>query len=399
MKICILVHDLIPYSLKASAKMIYDLANEIASQGHQITIILPAPELSVRYELIQNKNISIYRFKTGQFENAPKVKRAISETFLSYNAWKNLKKVFQTNPHDYIIYYSPTIFWGRLVYRLKKLWKVKSYLILRDFFPQWVIDNGMLREKSIITKYFLFFENLNYRVADTIGIQSPNNLKWFIENRKVKAKLEVLYNWAADLRLTKKSSFYRDKLGLTDKIVFFYGGNMGPAQDMKNIIRLAKRMQNHPEAVFVMVGSGYEVDLIKTAILSKEVNNIIYLDPVSPDEYLKMLSEFDIGLFCLNKNHKTHNFPGKVLGYLVQGIPVLGCVNPGNDLIGVIHEANAGLISISEDEEQFYNNARFLLENENRILMGNSARKLLEQTFSVKSAVEQILTKVNKLNN
>ena len=63
--------------------------------------------------------------------------------------------------------------------KLKKLWKAPAYMILRDFFPQWVIDNGILKEGSAITKYFRYFEKLNYQAADTIAIQSPKNLEWF----------------------------------------------------------------------------------------------------------------------------------------------------------------------------------------------------------------------------
>lgn len=392
MRVCILIHDLIPYSLKASAKMMYDLANELAYRGHEVNIYLPAPGIKKKYEIVKNGNITIYRFKTGEFENAPKIKRAISETFLSFNAWKNLNSFFKENHHDYIIYYSPTIFWGRLVQRLKKLWKVKSYLILRDFFPQWVIDNGMLSEKSIITKYFVFFEKLNYKMADTIGIQSSNNLKWFLKNKKFSAKVELLYNWAAETELPETDDFYRKKLSLQNKIVFFYGGNMGPAQDMKNVIQLAKDLDKYSNVHFVMVGSGYEVNIIKESINSGFLKNMTYIEPVPPDEYLKMLSEFDVGLFSLNKNHKTHNFPGKILSYLVRGIPVIGCVNPGNDLIEVIHEAEAGLISIAGDDNQFLKNAEFLMDQENRFCLGVNARKLLENTFSVKSAATQILS-------
>ena len=57
-------------------------------------------------------------------------------------------------------------FLGRLVSRLKNLWGASSYLVLRDFFPQWVIDNGLLSTTSPITCYFKFFEALSYRAAE-----------------------------------------------------------------------------------------------------------------------------------------------------------------------------------------------------------------------------------------
>ena len=109
---------------------------------------------------------------------------------LPYHAWKAYKEYFQQHPHDLIIYYSPTIFWGRLVSSLKKLWGVASYLVLRDFFPQMLIDDGMIRANSPITYYFRFFEWLSYRAADTIAIESPKNLAWFSKTVPTKKPLD-----------------------------------------------------------------------------------------------------------------------------------------------------------------------------------------------------------------
>ena len=55
-----------------------------------------------------------------------------------------------------------------------------------------------------------------------------------------------------------------------------------------------------------------------------------------------MLAEFDVGLFTLHKDHTTHNFPGKLLGYMVQRLPILGSINKGNDLKEIVENANAG---------------------------------------------------------
>ena len=66
----------------------------------------------------------------------------INETLLSYQAWRACKLYFNVNPHDFILYYSPSIFWGMLIKKLKKIWERLSYLILRDFYPQMFIDEA-----------------------------------------------------------------------------------------------------------------------------------------------------------------------------------------------------------------------------------------------------------------
>lgn len=391
MRICILIDDYLPFSIKVAAKMMHELAVELKQRGHAVTVVTPAADIKKSYEILYLDEIQVLRFKTGSIKNTGKIKRAINESLLSFRAWWYLKKIFSKEKQDLIIYYSPSIFWGILVRKLKKLWNAKSFLILRDFFPQWVVDNGMLKEKSLITKYFRYFEKINYDTADKIGIQSPANIKQFQKYHGTKYSIELLYNWASDKPEVSDNFPYRKKLGIEHKIVFFYGGNIGHAQDMENILKLAKGLLKYDEAHFVLIGAGDEVELVKQRIKDYSLTNMNLLDPVDQVEFKKIISEFDIGLFSLHKNHTTHNFPGKVLGYMVQAMPVLGCVNPGNDLKEVIEAANAGYVSISGEEETLINNAISLLELKNRKEKGLNSKKLLQEKFSISAACDTIL--------
>jgi glycosyltransferase involved in cell wall biosynthesis len=391
MKICLIVDDYMPHSIKVAAKMMHELAQEYVKQGHSVSVITPDYNLKSNMKISTLDGVEIISFKSGKIKNVSKVKRAINETLLSYNAWSRCKKYFIENPHDMIVYYSPSIFFGSLVRQLKKLWGVQSYLILRDIFPQWAIDNSLLKENSLITKYFKYFEKVNYDNADVIGLMSDKNLEWFENYYKTDKKLEVLYNWADVQKVESEISKYRKELELEDKVVFFYGGNMGHAQDMMNIIRLAIGLQKYEEAHFVLVGAGDEVELVKEAIKKNSLTNMTLLPAVNQEEFKQMLSEFDVGLFTLNKDHITHNFPGKLLGYMVQSMPILGSINPGNDLKNILDVYKAGYISVNGEDDIFLEGAVKLLDENERIRVGSNANNLLCSKFSIKFASQQIL--------
>lgn len=390
MKICIIVDDYMPNSIKVAAKMMHELAFEYIKQGHQVTVLTPNTYQDESYKITKLDDISVISFKSGEIKNVGKVKRAINESLLSYKAWNTTKDILKKDKHDLIVYYSPSIFFGTLVKKLKKLWNVPSYLILRDLFPQWAVDQKLIREGSAIEKYFRYFEKLNYNSADKIGLMSKKNLDFFNKNTNIKKNTEVLYNWASN-EPVENTNYYKKKLGIEDKIVFLYGGNIGHAQDMMNIVRLAKNMKDEVKVHFVLVGAGDEVELVENSIKKDNISNIILLSSVSQDEFKKMLAEFDIGLFTLHKDHTTHNFPGKLLGYMVQKLPILGSINKGNDLKEIVENANAGLISINGEDELFLANARKLLDDSYRKKIGKNANELLLSTFSVESASKQIL--------
>lgn len=391
-RLALLIDDYVPFSTKVAAKMMHELACEFSRNGHTVTVITPGvlQDQNVKVDIIDG--IEVIRFRSGPIKNCSFVKRAINETLLPFKAKKHLTSIIKDKKFDLIVNYSPSIFWGAFARHLKEKNRCPVYLILRDFFPQWVIDNGMIKEQSLAAKYFRFFEKINYQAADVIGIQSAANVKYFKECFGETYKTRLLYNWA-DPEVTAEEYGFRKKYNLQEKIIFFYGGNIGKAQDMDNLVRLAEKMKNRSEAHFVFLGQGDEVDLIQKKINKNNLNNVLLLPPVSQEAFRAILKEIDIGLFSLSRSHLSHNFPGKILGYMVNGIPILGSVNPGNDLKSVVENAEAGFVTINGEDERFYENALKLLNDSAlREKAGNNALCLLHEKFTVTAAAKEILS-------
>ena len=392
-----IVDDYLPHSIKVAALMMHQLALEFQKKGHHVTVL--TPRTSQENNLVNQKldGIDILFFRSGEIKNTGKIKRAINESLFSFWAKGILKKHLAYNRFDGIVYYSPSIFFGPLVGWLKKQMNIPSYLILRDIFPQWTIDNGLMSKYSPIFWYFRLFEKINYANADTIGVMSPSNLDYFKCRFGNTSKFEVLYNWASITEPEETTGKFREKYGLQNKIVLFYGGNIGHAQQMKNLTDLAINLKEDPRVHFLFVGKGDEVDFILQQKEKHGLQNITYLPSVDQQTYFEMLNEFDIGLFSLHPDHKTHNFPGKLLGYMNYAKPILGCVNCGNDLKDIVNSAQAGIVCDSGDNQGLLNGAfKMINNNEMRIQMGFNGRKLLQEQFSIEKAINQILTALSK---
>jgi len=393
MKLLLIIDDYLPDSTKVGAKMMHELAIELKNNGHEVSVLTPKPLQKKSLTIKKIDGINILFFRSGRIKNVSKLKRAINESLLSYQAFKSTKKYFKENPCNGIIYFSPSIFFGNLVSKLSKLWSCQSYLILRDIFPQWAVDNGLLRENSLVHQYFKFFEKINYKSASRIGVMSPSNLEFFKSKNINTSKFEVLYNWSQTIEVPKKQNNFRKKLKLENKIVLFYGGNIGHAQQMINLINLAKKFTENSSVHFLFVGQGDEVELLLNEVSINKLNNITYLSAVDQNTYFEMLNEFDIGMFSLHSGHQTHNFPGKLLGYMSYSKPILGCVNFGNDLADIVNSAKAGIVVNSKDELGLYESAKVLIDSKSiRNKMGKNGKNLLLSRFSVKSISKQIVS-------
>lgn len=81
---------------------------------------------------------------------------------------------------------------------------------------------------------------------------------------------------------------------------------------------------------------------------------------------------------------------------MAHKIPVLGSVNKGNDLIDILNNNDAGLISVNGEDDLLYENACKLLESKHlRDEIAQNGLDLLNQQFSVKKAATQILLSMN----
>jgi glycosyltransferase involved in cell wall biosynthesis len=390
MKILIVCDDYINISNKSGAIMINELALEFVNRKYSVTILTPSHLLKTKFKISIINKIQVVEFKSGKLKNVSKLNRVINELALSFKSLLYLKDWFNKNKHDYIVYYSPTIFFGPLIKYLKYLWNVNSYLILRDVFPQWAIDSGVLKNKSLITFFFKYFEKVNYSSANFIGMMSPKNVEWFKKKFKNK-NVETLYNWTIYDKIESSSVDYKKKLNIENKIVFFYGGNIGYAQDISNLMRLIIKLKSNIMAHFVFVGNGDELELILDMKKKHQLTNLTYLKNVDQITYSQMLTSFDVGLFSLHRDHQTHNFPGKLIGYMKHSKPILGSCNKDNDLQKIINNNKVGNIFVNGDDNKLYKACISMIDSESkRFSMGVNGNKLLKEKFSVLKACNEI---------
>ncbi|KYG84005.1 hypothetical protein AWW67_02495 [Roseivirga seohaensis] len=379
-----------PHSIKVAAKMMHDLALELVSQGHEVTVLTPRPNQSEKLVIVNYEGVKVLYFKSGEIKNIGMIRRLVNELLLSYKAWFFVDWKNEVNILDLIVFYSPTIFWASLVKKLKTKYKVPVYLVLRDFFPQWVIDKNLISNNSFKAIFLKFFERKNYQVADRIGIMSKKNIEFFKKNiYKEDVDTEVLYNWSR-AKPHEVSKDFKNQLGLEGKVVFFYGGAIGYAQSIEYLIELAIRLKELKFCHFLFLGNGDGVELVKRA--SQENDNISYYESVNQIKYLDFLAASDVGMFCLSSEHTTHNFPGKLLGYMEAQLPVLGIVNKGNDLIELVNTNDGGVIFDHDNKEAFYEAAvQLATDTSLRVGLGKSGNKFLRNYFSAKVAVDSVL--------
>ena len=328
------------------AVLLYDLTQTFIEHGVKISVVVPSASQSEHLLYKFEKNCQIISVKALKTKDVSYLRRTLNELINPWLIWHILKRSPQITQLTIngVIWYSPSIFMGQLIKRLKNLYNCRSYLILRDIFPDWALHVGILKKGPV---YFFLkaIESSQYRQADKIGIQSPNSLTYFQEHHpKNKDKLEVLWNWTKtpDAILIKESTIVISQSPIAGRVIFVYLGNIGIAQGIQNLCRLIEKLKDNPKIGFLIVGRGSELIAIKKFIILKQLHNTMIHNEIDPFEIPSLLGQCDAGLVFLDRRHQSHNIPGKFISYLQAGLAVLAMVNPGNDLLRLIPEYGVG---------------------------------------------------------
>tara|TARA_B100001063_G_scaffold67606_1_gene61519 strand:- start:149 stop:1333 length:1185 start_codon:yes stop_codon:yes gene_type:complete len=392
MKILLFSDAFPPFQSSASIQL-KDLTDQFLKDGHDVTVFTTSSEDHADNFLELNKDLRIFRIKNPQTKNINFIRRAFSELLIPITSIISFyKSPCSTEAFDGIIWYSPSIFFGIPIYLIKKKIGCKSYLILRDIFPEWAMDIGHMN-KGIIYYFFRFFENIQYKAADTIGVQSISNINYFKKNYPNElAKVEVLNNWLSEMEY-KKSTIDINNTSLSGRYIVIYAGNMGSAQKLENIANLAIELKDNSEIGFIFLGDGDAKGSLQKIIKAKKCKNVLFFDSIPHSELSCLYKQCNLGIISLDPKHKTYNIPGKLISYLINGLSIFALVNEGNDLITINNDYNIGVVSTDADSKYLKNIfTKYYKINKYDEESSERSKKVALELFSSSSASNQILS-------
>lgn len=392
-----LIADVYPPLRSSGAVQLRDLSQEFARLGHEITVLVAAPELASNWLIEQVSGVNIIRLKVPRTKDMGYFRRTIGEFLMPFLMRRNFNKSpLARSQFDGIIWYSPTIFLGPIVRYLKRKSRCRAYLIIRDIFPQWAADMGLI-SRGVTYKVLNAVANFQYSVADVIGVQTKGNMGFFTDwERRSQGRIEVLQNWLSNTP-SPGCSIDVKSTALSGRRIFIYAGNMGVAQGIDKLIDLADQLRDRRDVGFLFVGRGRDANRLCVEAKRRDLNNVQFFDEIEPDEIPSLYLQCDVGVVCLDPNHRTHNIPGKFVSYMHAGLPVLASINADNDLVDLIKEKRVGRVSASDDGSDLAEIVQEMLKHDlNDAGLSDRCKALAEELFSAEYAAKQIVSGLQK---
>lgn len=375
-----------------------DLLREFVANGHYVYAISPIEKRKKQETyIIKEHGIKILRLQIGNIQKTNPIEKGISTLRIESIVLRGIKEYFNDVKFDLIIYPTPPITFEKVISYVKKKDDAKSYLLLKDIFPQNAVDLNMFSKKSLIYRYFKNKEKKLYKVSDYIGCMSQANVNFVLKNNPLDVpniievcpnSIEPLIIEKNQIMITKVRNKYKIPM---DKTVFIYGGNLGKPQGIDFLIECLKVNKDNEKIYFIIAGSGTEFTKINNFFDNEKPTNAQLFFQLPKDEYEILANSCDVGLIFLDKRFTIPNFPSRLLSYMQASMPILAATDVNTDIGQVIEKGEFGYWCESSDINQFNKKVQQLCNEELRKKLGTNARRYLEDNYTAKHSYEIIM--------
>lgn len=341
-----------------------DLLRYFRDAGHSVYTISPYEKRTGLQTAYEEKNgIHMLHVRTGNVTGMVSlIEKGLAQLSIEPIFIKAIKKYYSNVKFDLVMYSTPPITFCNAIEYVKRRDNAKTYLLLKDIFPQNAVDIGMMSKSGIKGHLYKFFRNKEkklYGLSDYIGCMSPANVEYVKQNNPEidNYRVEVCPNC---IEVVDKSINEEERRSIRkkydiplEKRVFVYGGNLGKPQGIDFLIECLHSQENSKDNYFLIVGDGTEYGKIEEFVKSSNQNNIRLMKRLPQEDYDTMVGACDVGMIFLDHRFTIPNFPSRVLSYMQAKIPVLACTDSNTDMGKIIEEAGFGSWCESNDVNGF----------------------------------------------
>lgn len=374
-----------------------DLLRCFRDNGHNVYAVSPYERRTGKEtSFTEESGIHVLRVRIGNITKCRIWEKGISTLLIETQYIRAIKKYLSDVKFDLVMYSTPPITFAKAVQFVKKRDGAKSYLLLKDIFPQNAVDIGMLSKRGVKGLLYAYFRNVErklYSFSDYIGCMSQANVEYVLKHNPWIApeKVGVCPNCIeiCDTSIdAAEREMMRAKYGIPlDKKVFVYGGNLGKPQGIPFLIECLRTQVHNSDAYFLIVGNGTEFERLQSFMDTAHPSNMQLVKQLPKEDYDRLVAACDFGMIFLDHRFTIPNFPSRILPYMQAKLPVLACTDPHTDIGKVITEGGFGLWCESNDTDAFAKAVREMQTD----AWGENGYRYLCENFSVRQGYEIIM--------
>jgi colanic acid biosynthesis glycosyl transferase WcaI len=277
-----------------------------------------------------------------------------------------------------------------------RLRRAKCVIRVDDVYPDILVATGILKKKSIPYLILDYFTRKLYSGAERI-IVLGRDMEGLV-SRKMSChqdRIHMITNWA-DLDLispaSKKDNILLNELGLTEKFIVQWAGNMGHPHEVNSLLEAMIRLRENLEIHFLFIGSGYKRMWLESKVEHQALNNATFLGNRPRTEQQNFLNACDIAVSSLISGMVGISVPSRTYNILAAGKPILAIGEPDSELGLLLSEENLGWVVPPGSPERIVDRILEVYAKPGLLAeMGRHARIVVEAKYSSESGIKSYI--------
>jgi colanic acid biosynthesis glycosyl transferase WcaI len=380
----------------ATARLLTDLAEELASQGMGVTVVtgragyldgkrIGPPDACY-------KGVTVKRVWSTRFGRRAALGRfADYVSFYISAGWATVR----SRNIDCLIVWSdpPLLSFLAAFLRPLKGWKTISWL--QDVFPENAVRAGILKDGWLartLTRIAYWSLRASHRIIVVGRCMEQHLQRAGIPQEQVVR----LPNWADGEALgpvAAHENWFRKEHHLNGHLVVMYSGNLGVVHDADSLLRVIRSLHGMSRVCFVFMGYGKGKVRLEERGRREGLTNLRFIDYQSQQHLRFSLSAGDIHLVSLRTDMEGLSVPSKVYSIMAVGRPVIFIGPEGSEAGAVVRDAGCGLVFTPDESESAASAIRDLARDpEQRERLGTAGRRYFEAVLDKQRAIERFQT-------
>lgn len=267
-------------------------------------------------------------------------------------------------------------------------------LLLHDCYPDLAVAVGKMKPTSPAARMANYFNRILYKYAAKM-IVVGRDMRELVERKSAgfDVPIEVIPNWA-DLEniepMPREANALLTELGISEKFVLLYAGNIGHPTDVETIVDAAEALLTHSQYHFVFIGSGAKRKWLEQEVERRLLRNVTLLDVRPRSDQVNFLNACDVAIVTLVRGMWGVAMPSRTYNAMAAGKPILALAEAGSELARVVEEDQVGICVLPGDRDALVDAIHCLYENRRELSkMGDRAYTAAREKYSLGMAVEK----------
>lgn len=370
------------------------IVHELAALGHEIHVVTSLPWYAkhsvepdwqhVRWRTRTTTESwgSVTRldpFAGGDKKNL--VRRALGFLGFSVTAALAGTRVARGRRLDAVFVMSPPLTLGVTGWVVSRRRRAPLFVNIQDVFPDAAVESGAITNRTVIA-LARRLEAWVYQRAEAVTVLSEDladNLRAKVPRQRA-WRIRTIPNFVdvEAIRPLDRMTRYRSELGIDDRPVVMYAGNVGFSQSLDLVLDAAREL---PDVWFVINGDGAaRADLESRA---RDLPNVVFGEYQPVDRLSEVLATGDVHAVLLKRGLGRVSVPSKTYSIMAAGRPIVAAVDPETEVTRLVERSSGGTCVPPDESLAFVAAVRDLVADLGRAQeMGRSARVHVEAEAS-----------------